>query len=187
MKPLYYQDECGRESAVLDCEFVVNRRFYVYEALSDMGVVFGGTLAGIDVQWNNMLTSTAGRFMYGRVFDLSKCRIELSTSLITSHWRMFNTLAHEMCHAMTYIHNRSLEHHGNNFYKWADRVMDAFPGLNIKRCHNYRIVGRFKYRCCNPECGAPLLFRNKLKAPRREWCPKCCITGLEFVGATKKK
>jgi len=62
--------------------------------------------------------------------------------------RMRDVLAHEMCHAASFLLNGVLDGHGPIWKSWATRVNFAFKKIpKITVTHSYEIRKKFIYKC----------------------------------------
>ncbi|XP_056394966.1 germ cell nuclear acidic protein-like [Hyla sarda] len=119
--------------------------------------IFGNKLPKIKITWNKRLTSTGGQCFYCISDDERYSRIELSDKVCDSADRVRDILAHEMCHAATWIIDGSkTDGHGDLWQAHADRVTQIHPELpKVTICHDYAINYTFTYRCdaCNKTVG----------------------------------
>ena len=88
--------------------------------------------AGMRVEWNGRLQTTAGRFH--REHGTRPAHIELSPKVIDSEEKLRETLAHEMCHAgQRLLDAAEGPPHGQSFWRWAKRFEICIPGM-VVRC-----------------------------------------------------
>jgi predicted SprT family Zn-dependent metalloprotease len=110
--------------------------------------------------WNAKLKTTAGVTYTSRQAGVHPgdgpqmlARIELSTHVVDSPFKLRQTLCHELCHAAAWLLDGSSKPpHGAAFWKWARKAMDALPGLDVTTCHSYDIVFKFNYACTTAWC-----------------------------------
>ena len=111
--------------------------------------------------WNAKLKTTAGVTYSSRQAGAHPgdgpqmlARVELSTHVIDSPAKLRQTLCHELCHAAAWLLDGSNKPpHGPAFRKWANKAMDALPGLDVSTCHSYDIAFKFNYACTTSWCG----------------------------------
>ncbi len=105
-------------------------------------------------------------------------RIELSTKVVDNETKLRRTLVHEMCHAAAWLLDHTAKPpHGPVFRRWAARVMDRCPDLEVTTCHNYEIFYAFRWQCTNSwyvVCSA--------------WGPGgfCCMSPQGMIPATSR-
>ncbi|MCJ1312168.1 hypothetical protein MMC25_005842 [Agyrium rufum] len=78
--------------------------------------------------------------------------IELSTKIITSPDRLYNTLAHEFCHLANFIiSNQKNSPHGPSFQAWGRLASAAFGqepyGVKVTTKHDYKIEFKYAWEC----------------------------------------
>ena len=80
--------------------------------------------------------------------------VELSTKVVDGPDKLWNTLAHELCHVAAWlIHKTSKPPHGKVFRYWAQKIERSFPSLvKVQTCHSYEIDYKFKYQCSDTNC-----------------------------------
>lgn len=137
-------------------------------------VVFGGRLSGVTVEWSVTLNKTAGqavcryaslmpmRMMLPVADHLYRTQngersavVQLATKVVDREDRLRCTLAHELCHAAVHLIDQTKEGpHGRAFWKWAQRVMDAFDDIKISTKHSYDINYKYYFACQTSGCGA---------------------------------
>lgn len=80
-------------------------------------------------------------------------RIELSCKVVDAESKLRSTLCHEMCHAATWLLDRtSRPPHGPAWKAWAARAMAAYPGMDVTTCHSYDIFFAHRWQCLTTEC-----------------------------------
>ncbi|GAB1317634.1 HMG box-containing protein [Madurella fahalii] len=155
-------------------------------------VVTGGKLAeltastgGIQLVWSNKLKTTAGRAHWkgetirtggpeGTTKRKHRAWIELSDKVVDNEHRLLNTLAHEFCHAATYmISGVTKNPHGPEFKAWGDKCSRAFSGrgINVTTKHSYEIDFKYVWECV--ECAYEYKRHSKSINPARHRCGKC--------------
>lgn len=128
------------------------------------------------IQWNGRMTSTSGFCYNKREFRekgvLHSSRIVLSSKILDRPDRLRDTLIHELCHAATWIVDKTSDGHGPMWKAWADKANHKFPELpRIKRCHNYAITTKFTYKCLT--CGYSIGRHSKSLDVERKRCGYC--------------
>lgn len=124
--------------------------------------VLKGTLLGTKVQgservtisWSSRLYKTAGQtYMKRRAVTGDRtAAIQLSIKVVDEPSRLYNTLAHEICHALTWIMDDCAKPpHGAVFKRWAQQFAHWDRTLRITTCHDYDIRYKFNYECVG--CG----------------------------------
>ena len=107
----------------------------------------------VTVEWNKRLLTTAGTCtLCRRGAHTRLARIELSTKVLDESNRLYQTLAHEMCHAAAWVVDGVAKPpHGAVFKKWAKRFHEWDKDLSINTCHSYDIRTKYSYVC--EKCG----------------------------------
>lgn len=107
----------------------------------------------VTVAWSGRLTKTAGITHLKRIPGETRiAAIVLSEKVVDEPLRLYNTLAHELCHAAAWIIDGSFKPpHGKHFKRWAKTFRDWDHSLIITTCHEYEIRYKFKYSC--RDCG----------------------------------
>ncbi|KXX82398.1 Acidic repeat-containing protein [Madurella mycetomatis] len=155
-------------------------------------VITGGKLAGltaatggIQLVWSNKLKTTAGRAHWkceairtggsdGTTKSMHRAWIELSDKVVDNEHRLLNTLAHEFCHAATYmISGVTKNPHGPEFQAWGDKCSRAFSdrGISVTTKHSYEIDFKYVWECV--ECTYEYKRHSKSINPARHRCGKC--------------
>jgi predicted SprT family Zn-dependent metalloprotease len=100
------------------------------------------------LKWNKTLRKTAGiTKMFLKHSDQSmSVGIELSVKVCDCVERLRKTLAHEMCHAATFLFHK-LKGHGPMFYQYGDLVTKFYPDIPVTTCHSYEIQYKYIYQC----------------------------------------
>mmetsp|Transcript_15160 Transcript_15160/g.32491 ORF Transcript_15160/g.32491 Transcript_15160/m.32491 type:complete len:351 (+) Transcript_15160:29-1081(+) len=166
--PGKYSEWCAFPNAVTS-EYAFRRhRVALANALFshlDSRIFDGKLAAGVELTWSRTLNKTAGISRMKREQSCEGAKktknktgrddggrrtveIELSTKVVDRIDRLYETLAHEMCHAAQWLIDR--EHrvtHGKQFKVWAARCRQYDDELLIERCHSYEIKYRFLYQC----------------------------------------
>lgn len=128
----------------------------------------------VSLAWSSRLYKTAG-ITYMKQKSSSGERtasIELSLKVVDEPARLYNTLAHELCHAATWIiDNCSKPPHGSVFKSWAKRFREWDPNLNITTCHDYAIRYKFNYVCVS--CGQCYGRHSKSIDTVKKVCGSC--------------
>jgi predicted SprT family Zn-dependent metalloprotease len=126
--------------------------------------------ATMDIRWNSHFTTTAGRFC-GRLQSNRRVGyIELSSKIITNQARLHETLAHEMCHAATWIiDNYFQDNHADVFMKYASKCKLRVH-VTVTKYHTFDLEFKYVYRCGS--CGYEMKrMRNTLGSGHL--CGKC--------------
>ncbi|KAF8807653.1 hypothetical protein BYT27DRAFT_7242120 [Phlegmacium glaucopus] len=127
------------------------RHDYAQQLFEDLNasVFKGGLPHNTALDWNKRLLTTAGRAKWHRAKDgIETTQIELAEKILDRDERIRNTLSHEMCHLATWIIDKEInEHHGQNFKKWASRVMQRRPEINVSIKHDYQISYPYEWEC----------------------------------------
>lgn len=120
------------------------------------------------------LNTTAGRCVYLRKGALYKAYIELSPKVVDCLERLKETLAHELCHAATFIIDNVMDNHGPVWKRWAKRVNTKYPELPpVSRCHTYQIKYKYNYSCSEGWCSYTIGRHSKSINLDRARCPLC--------------
>lgn len=103
----------------------------------------------VTVAWSGRLTKTAGITRMKRLSCGTRtAAIELSEKVVDEPVRLYNTLAHELCHAAAWIIDDCFKPpHGDQFKRWSTIFNDWDHKLVITTCHEYEIRYKFKYNC----------------------------------------
>ena len=114
----------------------------------------------VHLHWNPRLSKTAGRAYLTHLppphQNTRSSRIELSNKVIDNGERLYQTLAHELCHAANWIFDGVIKPpHGEGFKKWGRRFEKFDKRIRVRRCHSYEIWYKFVYKCgcCGMEYG----------------------------------
>lgn len=156
-------------------------------------VITGGKLAeltastgGIKIIWSNKLKTTAGRAHWKcettrtgvpdgtTITSNHRAWVELSDKVVDNEHRLLNTLAHEFCHAATYmISGVTKNPHGPEFKAWGDKCSRAFAdrGIVVTTKHSYEIDFKYVWECV--DCGYEHKRHSKSIDPARHRCGKC--------------
>ncbi|KAI4208685.1 MAG: hypothetical protein LQ348_000006 [Seirophora lacunosa] len=143
---------------------------------------------GVRLVWNKKLQSTAGQAKWKQEVIQSKspdgtvntkkyrhhASIELAEKVIDDEDRLFNVIAHEYCHLLTFmISNVKDRPHGKEFKVWAKKCSTAFAhrGVKVVTTHSYEISYKFVWVCNH--CGTEYKRHSKSIDPARHSCGKC--------------
>ncbi|EFC40238.1 SprT domain-containing protein [Naegleria gruberi] len=134
--------------------------------------------------WNQHLRKTAGLC---KLFTITKsqikvCAIEMSTKVCDCEERLVHTLAHEMCHAASFMFD-GITGHGKTFYLYGGIIQKYYPDIPITTCHSYDIEYKYQWQCT--DCGSIVKRHSKSVDTTKQRCGVC--TGiLEPIGKTKQ-
>ncbi|KAJ8114430.1 hypothetical protein OPT61_g3695 [Boeremia exigua] len=144
---------------------------------------------GIKLIWSNTLKTTAGRANWRREIIRIKtslsppthvsetrhhCSIELASKVIDDSPRLYNVLAHEFCHLLTFMISEVRNNpHGAEFKAWGRKVSAAFPekGVEVTTKHSYAIEYKFVWECV--DCGYEFKRHSRSVDTKRHSCGKC--------------
>lgn len=146
---------------------------------------------GIHLIWSKTLKTTAGRANWRREVIRIKttpagaapafqtetrhhCSIELAAKVIDDESRLYNVLAHEFCHLLTFMISEVRNNpHGAEFKSWGARVSAAFAdkGVEVTTKHSYAIEYKFVWECV--ECGYEFKRHSRSVDTSRHSCGKC--------------
>lgn len=147
------------------------------------------TTGGIQVIWSKTLKTTAGRANWRREVIRLKtsctpptyttetrhhCSIELATKVIDESTRLYNVLAHEFCHLLTFMISEVRNNpHGAEFKAWGRKVSAAFAdkGVEVTTKHSYAIDYKFVWECVS--CGYEFKRHSRSVDTKRHSCGKC--------------
>jgi len=103
----------------------------------------------ISVIWSNRMQTTAGRTEYHKDrAGVVTLKIELGVKVLTDEERLRHTMAHEACHAATYVISGDFKsQHGTTWKSWSDKVMRHYPDILISTRHDYVIGYKFNWKC----------------------------------------
>lgn len=127
----------------------------------------------VTLAWSGRLTKTAGvtrmkRLACGR----RTAAIELSEKVLDEPGRLYNTLAHELCHAAAWILDECCKPpHGEQFKSWAREFKKWDDGLVITTCHEYEIRYKFSYTCQG--CGQVYGRHSRSINTSKKVCGRC--------------
>ena len=126
------------------------------------------------IEWNTRLNKTAGLTYSGFFGGQRTSRIELATKVVTDLSRLRQTLAHELCHAASWVISGTRKPpHGTVFKTWASRVQDFYPELKVTRCHSYEIEYKYRWICTNPDCSWEIRRHSKSVDVEKHVCGRC--------------
>nr|CAG4710178.1 unnamed protein product [Naegleria fowleri] len=137
--------------------------------------------------WNHHLRKTAG---YCKLFTLKKSRngkstqlekvvaIEISTKVCNCEERLVHTLAHEMCHAASFLFD-GVTGHGKTFYSYGDLIKKYYPDIPITTCHSYAIDYKYQWQCV--DCGS-IINRHSKSIDVTKQCCGVCKGRLQEIG-----
>jgi len=128
--------------------------------------------------WNQHMRKTAG---FCKLFTLRKTiagstvtdkviAIELSTKVCDNEERLVYTLAHEMCHAASFLFD-GITGHGKTFYAYGDLVQRHYPDIPITTCHSYEIDFKYRWQCM--QCGSEIKRHSKSVDVTKQCCGVC--------------
>jgi predicted SprT family Zn-dependent metalloprotease len=144
---------------------------------------------GIKLVWSKTLNTTAGRANWRREVIRVKsssnppvyttevrhhCSIELASKVIDDDERLFNVLAHEFCHLLTFMISEVRNNpHGAEFKAWGRKVSSAFAdrGVEVTTKHSYAIEYKFVWECVS--CGYEFKRHSRSVDTTRHSCGKC--------------
>ena len=144
---------------------------------------------GIKLIWSNTLKTTAGRANWRREVIRIKtssdpptyatetrhhCSIELASKVIDDEERLYNVLAHEFCHLLTFMISGIRNNpHGAEFKAWGRKVSGAFKdrGVEVTTKHSYAIEYKYVWECV--DCGYEFKRHSKSVDTNRHSCGKC--------------
>ncbi|ORY79020.1 SprT-like family-domain-containing protein [Protomyces lactucae-debilis] len=125
----------------------------------------------ITIIWSKTLNTTAGRALYRKSSNIAE--IELSSKVIDCQARLEATLAHELCHLLTWIVSVDFTHpHGKAFKKHA-AVTKSRMGITVSVKHDYEIDYKYQWSCIEPECGKIFGRHSKSIDPSKVCCGAC--------------
>ena len=125
----------------------------------------------IEIVWSKTLSSTAGRATYSK--SRKSAKIELSTKVIDNEERLESTMAHELCHILTWcVSNQFSNPHGREFKHYGSVVYDKL-GLTVSTTHDYLINYKYKWRCSNNLCAREYGRHSKSLNPDTVVCGGC--------------
>ena len=102
----------------------------------------------LKLELSSRLTSTGGYCKNFLKLDIPICEIQLSSKICDSPERMRDVLAHEMCHAASFLINGVLNGHGPTWKSWANRVNFIYRQIpKITVYHNYEIKKKYIFKC----------------------------------------
>lgn len=128
----------------------------------------------VTVGWNARLYKTAGVTHLRRRVTSGEllATIDLSIKVVDEPIRLYNTLAHELCHAAVWIVDKtSKPPHGPHFKAWVRRFADWDSRLSITTCHQYSIRYKFNYECV--ACGQTYGRHSRSINTTQQVCGKC--------------
>jgi predicted SprT family Zn-dependent metalloprotease len=144
---------------------------------------------GIKLVWSKTLKTTAGRANWKReqlrirtgplASDFRPeirhhCSIELAEKVIDEPVRLYNVLAHEYCHLLTFmLSNVRNNPHGAEFKAWGRAVSLAFAHLDVEVTtkHSYAIEFKYVWECV--ACGYEFKRHSKSVDTAKHSCGKC--------------
>jgi predicted SprT family Zn-dependent metalloprotease len=144
---------------------------------------------GIKLIWSKTLKTTAGRANWRReqlrirtgplANDFRPeirhhCSIELAEKVIDEPIRLYNVLAHEYCHLLTFmISNVRNNPHGAEFKSWGKKVSAAFAhrDVEVTTKHSYAIEFKYVWECVT--CGYEFKRHSKSVDTTKHSCGKC--------------
>ncbi|CAK9840273.1 protein-DNA covalent cross-linking repair protein [Schizosaccharomyces pombe] len=134
----------------------------------------------IGIVWSKSFSTTAGRANLKRnnkdapLGKKTYAYIELSDKVIVTKERLYNTLAHEVCHLACWIIDNEMQNpHGACFKAWGKRIMNNMPYIEITSKHNYDIDFKYKWLCINEKCNKLYGRHSKSINPQKQVCRLC--------------
>ncbi|KAJ6099505.1 hypothetical protein N7467_001040 [Penicillium canescens] len=152
---------------------------------------------GIQIKWNNLLQSTAGRARFGISPPKSpgadsgySALIELNPKVLDSEDRILCTATHEYCHLVDGLISRQ-NGHGPSFHQWAARCVEAMAGhhdygggrIKVTTRHSYEIDYKYSWVC--QACGKKYGRSSKSINPEVQRCT--CQNGGGLLVQVKPK
>ncbi|OGE55729.1 hypothetical protein PENARI_c004G02636 [Penicillium arizonense] len=152
---------------------------------------------GIQIKWNNLLQSTAGRAKFGISPPKSpgtdsgySALIELNPKVLDSEDRILCTATHEYCHLVDGLISRQ-NGHGPSFHQWAARCVEAMAGhhdygggrIKVTTRHSYEIDYKYSWVC--QACGRKYGRSSKSINPEVQRCT--CQNGGGLLVQVKPK
>lgn len=152
---------------------------------------------GIQIRWNNLLQSTAGRARFGISPPKSpgadsgySALIELNPKVLDSEDRILCTATHEYCHLVDGLISRQ-NGHGPSFHQWAARCVEAMAGhheyggnrIKVTTRHSYEIDYKYSWVC--QACGKKYGRSSKSINPEVQRCT--CQNGGGLLVQVKPK
>lgn len=155
--------------------------------IADLSAATGG----IHLIWSKTLKTTAGRANWRREAIRLKtsspdspptcrtetrhhCSIELASKVIDDEERLYNVVAHEFCHLLTFMISEVRNNpHGAEFKAWGRKVSSAFAdrGVEVTTKHSYAIEYKFVWECV--ACGYEFKRHSRSVDTERHSCGKC--------------
>lgn len=154
-------------------ELAANRLLRMFDEEVLDGRLLGDGAALVTVSWSGRLTKTAGITRMKRLACGKRiAAIELSEKVVDEPFRLYNTLAHELCHALQWIVDETAKPpHGQHFKSWANQFRRWDGGLVITTCHEYEIRYKFNYVCA--ECGQVYGRHSRSIDTSKKVCGRC--------------
>lgn len=158
----------------------ISQRLYEYFDEQVLRNVLGDL---VEVKWNQRLYKTAGvtylkrrkvpsTSEQGTMTEKRIATIELSIKVLDEPGRLYNTLAHEICHATAWIFDNIIKPpHGEDFKKWARTFHNWDSCLKITTCHEYNIRYKYNYICV--DCKQCYGRHSKSIDTSQKVCGKC--------------
>ncbi|XP_036913955.1 acidic repeat-containing protein [Sturnira hondurensis] len=104
----------------------------------------------LDICWNKKMLRTAGLCSFSHLSNPAKryTKIDISLKVCDSADRIRDTLAHELCHAASWLLNGIRTSHGCTWRYYARMCNLVHPELPlVTRFHNYKINYKIYYEC----------------------------------------
>lgn len=154
-------------------ELAANRLLRIFDEEVLHGRLLGNGAALVTMSWSGRLTKTAGVTRMKRLACGKRiAAIELSEKVVDEPVRLYNTLAHELCHALQWIVDETAKPpHGQHFKSWANQFRKWDNNLVITTCHEYEIRYKFKYVCA--ECGQVYGRHSRSIDTTKKVCGRC--------------
>ncbi|KAM5290349.1 germ cell nuclear acidic protein [Glossophaga mutica] len=128
----------------------------------------------LDICWNKKMLRTAGLCSSTHSSNPKKryTKIDISLKVCDSADRIRDTLAHELCHAASWLLNGIRASHGYTWRYYARKCNLAHPELPlVTRFHNYKINYKIYYECTR--CKARIGRYSRSLNTERSACPSC--------------
>jgi len=140
--------------------------------------------ADLEIVWSKRLLTTAGQTRLRGTRSVPVASIELSEKVLDCEERLQSTLLHEMCHAAAWLlDGQSRPPHGSKFWKWAKHSTKYLKGMEVDRCHAYKIYKPFRWQCSNIECGKTYSRHTKKGIDTARQACGHCRSSLQFLGS----
>ncbi|XP_035872263.1 acidic repeat-containing protein [Phyllostomus discolor] len=128
----------------------------------------------LEICWNKKMLRTAGLCSSTHSSKTAKrqTKIDISLKVCDSADRIRDTLAHELCHAASWLLNGIRTSHGYTWKYYARKCNLAHPELPlVTRFHNYKINYKIYYECTR--CKARIGRYSRSLDTERSVCTSC--------------